>query len=115
MGYIVLAIVVLVVLAGVTLLTTMRRNDANRAIGALSRETKKRDRDVPPADAPLRGRDVERAAVLERRGDSTELVPVSSAAPVAFVPPDEETLGSTRRQFFNRSIVLMMMASLGAF
>jgi len=47
MGYIVLAIVVLVVLAGVTLLTAMRRNDANRAIGELSRETKKRDRDLP--------------------------------------------------------------------
>ena len=118
MGYIVLAIVVLVVLAGVVLLTAMRRNDANRAIGELSRETKKRDRDLETvaAGASPRGRDVERAAVLERRGVSTDLVHVGAAAPpVAFVPPDEETLGSTRRQFFNRSIVIMMLASLGAF
>ena len=70
MGYIVLAIVVLVVLAGVVLLTAMRRNDANRAIGELSRETKKRDRELATvaAGAPVSGRDVERAAVLERRG-----------------------------------------------
>ncbi|MEO8695175.1 MAG: Rieske 2Fe-2S domain-containing protein [Acidimicrobiales bacterium] len=115
MGYIVLAIVVLVVLAGVVLLTAMRRNDANRAIGELSRETKKRDRELATTGAALSGRDVERAALLERRGVSTDLVAVSSAPPVAFVPPDEETIGSTRRQFFNRSIVLMMMASLGAF
>ena len=115
MGYIVLAIVVLVVLAGITLLTAMRRNDANRAIGELSRETKKRDRELTTTGASVSGRDVERAAVLERRGVSTELVAVTSAPPVAFVPPDEETIGVTRRQFFNRSIVLMMMASLGAF
>jgi cytochrome b6-f complex iron-sulfur subunit len=117
MGYIVLAIVVLVVLAGVVLLAAMRRNDANRAIGELSRETKKRDRDLPTETPPsVTGRDVERAAVLERRGTSSELVPVSAAAPPAvFVPPDEETIGVTRRQFFNRSIVIMMMASLGAF
>jgi cytochrome b6-f complex iron-sulfur subunit len=115
MGYIVLAIVVLVVLAGIALLTAMRRNDANRAIGELSRETKKRDRELVTTGASVSGRDVERAAVLERRGVSTELVAVTSATPVAFVPPDEETIGVTRRQFFNRSIVLMMMASLGAF
>jgi len=115
MGYIVLAIVVLVVLAGVVLLTAMRRNDANRAIGELSRETKKRDRELATTGAAVSGRDVERAAVLERRGVSTELVAVSSAPPAVFVPPDEETIGVTRRQFFNRSIVLMMMASLGAF
>jgi cytochrome b6-f complex iron-sulfur subunit len=115
MGYIVLAVVVLVVLAGIVLLAAMRRNDANRAIGELSRETKKRDRELATAGAAVSGRDVERAAVLERRGVSTDLVAVTSTAPVAFVPPDDETVGSTRRQFFNRSIVLMMMASLGAF
>ncbi|HUP72868.1 MAG TPA: Rieske 2Fe-2S domain-containing protein [Acidimicrobiales bacterium] len=115
MGYIVLAIVVLVVLAGIVLLAAMRRNDANRAIGELSRETKKRDRDLATVGA-VSGRDVERAAVLERRGVSTDLVAVTAAAPpVAFVPPDDDALGSTRRQFFNRSIVLMMLASLGAF
>ena len=66
MGYIVLAIVVLVVLAGVTLLTAMRRNDANRAIGELSRETKKRDRDVPSTDAPLRIKRSARPRILNK-------------------------------------------------
>lgn len=116
MGYVVLAIVVLVVLAGVMLLAAMRRNDANRAIGELSRETKKRDRELVTVGAStLTGRDVERAAVLERRGGSTELVPVGAAPIAPYVPPDDDALGVTRRQFFNRSIVLMMLASLGAF
>ena len=116
MGYVVLAIVVLVVLAGVVLLAAMRRNDTNRAIGELSRETKKRDRELVTVGAgTVTGRDVERAAVLERRGVSTELVPVGAAPIAPYVPPDDDALGVTRRQFFNRSIVLMMLASLGAF
>ncbi len=32
-----------------------------------------------------------------------------------YVPPDDETLGVTRRQFFNRSIVLLMGLSLTGF
>src|SRR5260221_14656764 len=109
MGYVVLAIVVLVVLAGVVLLAAMRRNDANRAIGELSRETKKRERDLATvtAGAPVSGREVERAAVLPRRGVATDLAPVSPPSPLVFVPPDEETLGTTPRQVFHPPIVIM--------
>src|SRR5690606_20726824 len=34
---------------------------------------------------------------------------------VAWVPPDEETLGVTRRQFFNRSIVVSFLLGLSGF
>jgi cytochrome b6-f complex iron-sulfur subunit len=53
--------------------------------------------------------------VLERRGDSTALVPVSSAPPAPWVPPDPEVVGVTRRQFFNRSIVTLMGLGLSGF
>jgi cytochrome b6-f complex iron-sulfur subunit len=63
--------------------------------------------------APVTGRDVERAAVLARREESLPAVRAEEA-PVEWVPPDEETLGVTRRQFFNRSIVsLFAFSSLG--
>ena len=35
--------------------------------------------------------------------------------PVAWVPPDEETLGVTRRQFFNRGIIALFGFGLSIF
>jgi cytochrome b6-f complex iron-sulfur subunit len=113
MGYVVLAVVVLIALAAIGLLTALRRNDANRAIGELSRETKQRDRAAVAAAAPTSSQAVERAAVLERRGGAVAVA--TPAAPVVFVPPDEDTLGTTRRQFLNRSIIITMLAALGTF
>ncbi len=116
MGWVILAIVALVVLAGVVMLTALRRNDANRAIGELSREASKRDRSLvgsTEGSSSAAGKEIERAAVLERRG---ELVPATASAPPApFVAPDPEALGSTRRHFLNVNIILLMLASLGAF
>jgi cytochrome b6-f complex iron-sulfur subunit len=115
-----IAFVVLVVLAGMLLFATARRRDTDTALGQLSHETRTRDRgpvsptaDEPPA-APVTGREVERAAALERRGVGTlERAPV--AAPVPWVPPDAETIGVTRRQFFNRSIVGLFGLGLTGF
>lgn len=118
MGFVVLAVVLLILLAGAVMLAALRRNDANRAIGELSRETVKRDRDreLVTAAATPSGRELERSVALERRGVSTALEPAGAAAPPApWVPPDPEALGQTRRQFLNRNIVLLMLASLGAF
>ena len=111
-----IAIPALVVAAGVLLFATARRRDTGSATGSISHETTRRDRGpvaLDDDDAPLTGRDVERAAALARREES---LPVAKAeeAPVEWVPPDEETLGVTRRQFFNRSIVsLFAFSSLG--
>jgi cytochrome b6-f complex iron-sulfur subunit len=110
-----IAIGVLVALGALVLLTSARRRDVH----ALSRETVKKDRSESPflggEGEILTGRDVERAAVLERRGGGTALVPVEAAPPAPWVPPDPEIIGVTRRQFFNRSIVAMMVLGLSGF
>ena len=48
---------------------------------------------------------------------SKELVPVVDAPPppAVYTPPDADTVGYTRRAFFNRSIVAMMGVSLASF
>ena len=115
-----IAIPVLVVLAGVLLFATARRRDTCEAIGALARETRKRDRGSVPVlgdddAAPATGTEVERAAALERRESSKELATVGAKAPVAWVPPDPEAMGVSRRQFFNRGIVTFFGLGLSGF
>ncbi len=107
----ILATVALVLLAGLTLFGAGRRRDLR---AALSRETVRNDRSESPfLEAPLTGREVERAA--RRPEPGTELVPAASRAAVPYVPPDPETLGVTRRQFFNRSMVTLMILGLSGF
>jgi cytochrome b6-f complex iron-sulfur subunit len=59
------------------------------------------------------GRDIEREVAMERR---TGAAPdVSAAPPPLALPPDEETLGVTRRQVLNRGIVTAFALGLSAF
>jgi cytochrome b6-f complex iron-sulfur subunit len=115
-----IAIPILVVLAAIVLFTAARRRDTDGATGFLSRETVKKDRSEPTFlagdEETVTGREYERRAALER-AKSTELVPVGAepAAPAPYVPPDPETLGVTRRQFFNRSIIAMFALGLSGF
>jgi cytochrome b6-f complex iron-sulfur subunit len=114
-----IAIPILVVLAGVLLFASARRRDTGEVIGALARETRKRDRGaVAPSEvteAPVSGRQVEAAAALERRESSRALATIDAKPPVAWVPPDPEVLAVTRRQFFNRGIVTFFAVGLGGF
>jgi cytochrome b6-f complex iron-sulfur subunit len=121
MTAIVIAIAVLVVLAAIALFAVARRRDTDAATGMLSRETRRRDRsraDLPSGPEtvgqPLRGRAYERSVALERLG-AGEIEPVRTAPPAVYVPPDPETLGVTRRQFLNRSIVGFMTFGLSGF
>ena len=116
---VVLAVVVLVVLAAVLLLGAARRRDRGEATGTLSRETAKRDRAVElreeeTAAAPS-GKAVERAAEIERRQAAKDLVLAGVSAPVPYVPPDPEAIGVTRRQFLNRSVIVMFILGLSSF
>jgi cytochrome b6-f complex iron-sulfur subunit len=117
MTLLIVLIVVFIVLAVLVLFASMRRNDAETAVGQLSRETRKRDRGeaVIAADESVvaTGRDIEKAAAIERR--PPDLVKVGAADLSAYVPPDPDTIGVTRRQFFNRSIILFMGLSLSGF
>jgi cytochrome b6-f complex iron-sulfur subunit len=116
-----IAIIALVVLAGIVVITTARRRDSASATGALSRETRRRDRStelpgdfrIPTDDRPT-GREVERAAEAARRGREVVVAP-TAAAPAPYIPPDEDAIGVTRRQFLNRGIVNMFALGLGGF
>ncbi|MDP9451900.1 MAG: ubiquinol-cytochrome c reductase iron-sulfur subunit [Actinomycetota bacterium] len=103
-----IAIPVLVALAALVLFTTARRRDTTRA-GAGD------EAEQAPASRSSRGREVERQAVLARTASGTELARADAAPPAPYVPPDEEAIGVTRRQFLNRSAVGMMAFSLSSF
>jgi cytochrome b6-f complex iron-sulfur subunit len=115
-----IAVPVLVVLAGVLLFASARRRDTDAATGVLSSETAHRDRgpvELSDEARPATGREVERAAALARREAAVPAKVKVAEPPVAWVPPDDETIGITRRQFFNRSIVTtfaLSSAGLGA-
>ena len=117
----IIAVVGFVVLGGVLLLAAARRNETTRAIGALSRETRSRDRGTAPIEArqegkpTASGKELELAAELERRQAGKELVTAGSTAPTAWVPPDPDTIGATRRQFLNRSITGFFVVGLSGF
>ncbi len=112
-------IIAVAVLAAIAVAVTVRGRQTDAALGILSRETRRRDRasEALDPDATLTGKQVERAAALERKAASQELVLAASetAPPAPYVPPDPEVIGVSRRQFFNRSIVLMMQIGLGGF
>ena len=102
------------------LFASARRRDTGEAIGALDRETRKRDRGsvalVEGDEAPpVTGREVERAAAVEQRESGKALATVGATAPVAWVPPDPEALDVTRRQFMNRGIVTFFGLGLAGF
>jgi cytochrome b6-f complex iron-sulfur subunit len=120
-----LLIVGLLVLAVVAILATARQRTTT---GKLSRETRKSDHselstDVVPADEESvaeeteegRARADEARRAIESGGKVGEVVPAGAKAPVVYVPVDEEELGVTRRQFFNRSILAGSGIGLGAF
>jgi cytochrome b6-f complex iron-sulfur subunit len=117
----IIAVVAFVVLGGVLLIAAARRSETTKAIGALSRETRSRDTGSTPivareeGKATASGREVELAAQLERREAGKELVSAGAATPTAWVPPDPDTLGATRRQFLNRSITGFFIVGLSGF
>jgi cytochrome b6-f complex iron-sulfur subunit len=107
-----IAVVVIVVLAAIVLVTAARRADV-RGAGALSRETRRRDKDAD-IDLPVAqsGRAVERA-VSEAR--STGLVAAAPMTPEVWVKPDDDAIGVSRRQFLNRATVSLTGAGLTTF
>ena len=100
---------VIVVLGAIAFITAAKRSDI-RGAGALSRETRRRDKDAeidgPIAAPKVTGREVELAA---RPGTSLERA--EDLSPVPWSPPDPEALGVSRRQFFNRATVSLVSAS----
>jgi cytochrome b6-f complex iron-sulfur subunit len=113
-----IAAVALVVLGGLFVFATTRTRDRASAVGALSRETRKRDRQTKSAgedtEPVTTGREVERSAALARTGGGT-LVETKAAPPAIRQPLDPEAYGVTRRQFFNRGITAFFALGLAGF
>ena len=117
MTWLIAGIVVLAVLALIVMFVSLRGRDSQTAFGQLSNEAVSRDRSkFAPAEegtstSVIRtGKDVELAAKTER-----SLATMGAATPVAYVPPDEETIGVARRQFLNRGIIAMFGLGLSGF
>ncbi len=96
----------------------MSRRETGVATGRLA-EAARRDRGpvvLTEADdttaVAATGKEIEALAKASRAGT---LVAAPADAPVAYVPPDPETLGVTRRQFLNRSIVVTFGLGLSGF
>ncbi len=103
--------VAVLILAGLGVVLTSARRSEVRGAGALSRETRKKDRGKVDPDRTS-GREVEAKVAAAR---STSLVAAPKAEVAPWSPPDPEAIGVSRRQFFNRASVTLMSASLGAF
>ena len=110
----IIAIPALLILAAIAIVAEGRRRSTT---GRLSRETRRRDRSQPPREAAVPAPVGAELAELddEARARAEEsrqaLEPVGERAPVEYVPVEEEELGISRRQFFNRGI----LAGLGIF
>jgi cytochrome b6-f complex iron-sulfur subunit len=110
-------IVVLVILGLVSLVGVFKRRDTQDATGALSRETVRRDRstEMSPLGVQPTGKEIERIADVERRGGATAVAVPTKPDLTTYVPPDPETIGVTRRQFFNRGIIALFGFGLSIF
>jgi len=114
----IVAIIVLLGLAAVVILATGRRRVAT---GRLSRETVARDESARRSSKP--GTGLARAddeSARERAAEARESIggavaEKSAAQLTKREPVDEEELGITRRQFFNRGILAGVGVSVGAF
>jgi cytochrome b6-f complex iron-sulfur subunit len=117
----IIAIPVILAAAVVAIVATGRRRSAT---GSLSHETRARDR----SDAPIAGDEAvaeeadedegrRRADESRRALGSGSSVPAAQGArvPAERTPVDEEELGLSRRQFFNRGILASLALAAGGF
>ena len=114
----VVVLVVLGLMMAVFLFATARRRDAGKALGGApeAQADEAGDRLPVPVGASTgtqTGRELERTVALERTGRGAPDVSAPPAPPA--LPPDEESLGVTRRQVLNRGIVATMTMALAGF
>jgi cytochrome b6-f complex iron-sulfur subunit len=118
-------IVGILVLLGLAVLFVMGSARRRTATGRLSRETRRADASEPPADAQPAAAPADEAGEdpRERADESRRAIESGGAVPVPvgerrvarYEPVDEEELGITRRQFFNRGILTGMLLGVSGF
>ena len=107
------AVISLVLLAALLVTSTGRRRDARVA---LSRDTLRQDRGGSPYLKTSRsGREVERKAARRARCAAAMATLAPAATPAVHLLLDPEAIGVTRRQFFNRTMVGMMLLGVSGF
>ena len=120
---IVIGVVVVLGLGALALLATAR---TRASTGRLSRETRRADHSAPPEDVVSDGTapgEIEPAdeAARKRADDARRaaaggsLVPAGETGVARYEPVDPEELGVTRRQFFNRGILVSLGLGTGTF
>ncbi len=116
-----IAIPVLLVLVAVMIFATGRRRAASdaqgRVTGTLSAETRERDAGTTSGGEQAASDDARDRADETRKaiGSGGAVASRGTTTPAERVPVDEEELGISRRQFFNRGILITMAVSIGAF
>ncbi len=118
---VILAIIGLVLLAGILLFAATQRRDSSSAVNELSSEARKRDRErvksavgVAAAEGGVvTGKELEKATAIEHRQAGLPVAPSDEIAP--WVAPDPEVIGVARRQFLNRSIIGLMILNISGF
>jgi cytochrome b6-f complex iron-sulfur subunit len=116
----VVAIVIILVLVGAATLVLLLANRARSSTGGLSRETRRRDQDTAGDAGPV-STSTEIEAAGRERADETRstlgggLVRRRRGEVVEYEPVDEEELGVTRRQFFNRGLLIAVGFGLAGF
>ncbi|MEI8337112.1 MAG: Rieske 2Fe-2S domain-containing protein [Actinomycetes bacterium] len=122
---VVIAIVVLLAAAVIAVLAAARKRSTDaegNVTGRLTQETRQRDREAG-STPDLDGEAAASAEARERSDETRDALVATGSAPATkksgevakFTPVDEETIGISRRQFFNRGIVLSLALAIGAF
>ncbi|MBJ7381810.1 MAG: Rieske 2Fe-2S domain-containing protein [Acidimicrobiia bacterium] len=122
---IIIAIVVLLAAAVIAVLVSARKRSTDaegNVTGRLTQETRQRDREAGRTP-DLDGEAAASAEARERSDETRDSLVASGSTPATkksgevakYTPADEETIGISRRQFFNRGIILSLSLGLGAF
>ncbi len=119
-GAIIAIVIAAVVVLGALAAITIGRGRDVRGAGALTRETRQRDKRGVSAGTQLdtiasSSKEVEQAAADARNSAGTAITPAGNTVPVPWVAPDPEVIGATRRHFLNVSMVSLMGISLASF
>jgi cytochrome b6-f complex iron-sulfur subunit len=109
-----IVIIGVLVLAGLIVLVTTQRGGRT---GVLSRETRARDAGTPASAGAVPVDDeAARARAQETKAQAAGVPAVPEPAAVTrWEPVDEEEIGVTRRQFFNRGLLASILLGTGTF
>ncbi|HYL50858.1 MAG TPA: ubiquinol-cytochrome c reductase iron-sulfur subunit [Acidimicrobiia bacterium] len=117
-----LAILIIVILVAAVVSVLLLANRTRSSTGSLSRETRRRDRGAPAAsETPALSTSTDIEAAGRERADDTRsrlggaLARRRAGEVVEYEPVAEEELGVTRRQFFNRAILIAVGFSVAGF